>query len=187
MASLGLDEPVESRLHELITSLSAGGSAQDIEPELTSLAKLIDEYNRKDQLLENLLDHVTTTAGQQQIRDALKPLERKRVEPEGLHSNARDPLQRAIQSLLKAKKQIYELRNGAEYSLELCGYCKGFAHRNLLMCPACAGQRFVVVHQPAIVCPRCKGNGEADADDRAAFDRELCMVSRQGLGVYSPG
>ena len=63
LASIGLDEIVESRLRELVTSISSGRSAEDIELELTSLSRLIDEYSRKDELLENLLDPVTTTAG----------------------------------------------------------------------------------------------------------------------------
>jgi len=178
LASIGLDELVESRLSELIRSLSAGGSARDIEPELISLAKLIDEYSLKDELLENLLDPVTTTAERQQIRDELKFLERNQVELERLHTNARDLLRSSIHSLLRSKKKIYERHNGPEYSLELCGYCKGFARLSRLTCPACAGQRFVCVHQPATACPRCKGSGKADAHELFTFDKDLCIVCR---------
>jgi len=178
LASIGLDELVESRLRELITSISTGGSARNIEPDLTSLAKLIDEYSRKDELLENLLDPVTTTDEREQIRDGLKLLERKRGELEQLHMSAQYLLQRSIQSFLKARKYVYEIRNGPEYSLELCGYCKGFARINATMCPACAGHRLVLVHQPAIACPRCSGSGKADAFDRLTFDRDLCIVCR---------
>ena len=178
LASIGLDELVESRLRDLITSIGMGGSAQDIEPELTSLARLIDEYSRKDELLENLLDPVITTAERQQIRDALKLLEQKRVELEQLHTNARELLQRSIQSLLQARKLVYERHNGPGYSPELCGYCKGYALGNVPTCPACAGHRVVLVHQPAIACSRCNGNGKAGEYDRLTFDRNLCIVCR---------
>ena len=178
LASIGLDELVESRLRELITSISAGGSAQDIEPELTSLTRLIDEYSHKDELLKNLLDPVTAIAERQQIRDVLKLLEQKRVKLEQLHTKALELLQRSVQSLLQARKLVYERRNGPEYSPELCGYCKGFTLSNVPLCPACAGHRFVLVHQPAISCPRCNGNGKADEYDRLTFERDLCIVCR---------
>lgn len=178
LASIGLDEIVESRLRELVTSISSGRSAEDIELELTSLSRLIDEYSRKDELLENLLDPVTTTAEREQIRDGLKLLEQKRIELEQLHTSALYLLQRSMQSFLKARKHIYEIHNGPEYSPELCGYCKGFARSKAGICPACAGHRLVLVHQPPIACPRCNGNGKADEYDRLTFDRDLCIVCR---------
>jgi len=42
--SIGLDELVESRLRELLIGFR-NGSAQDIEPELKSLAELIDAFS----------------------------------------------------------------------------------------------------------------------------------------------
>ena len=49
--SIGLDEIVESRLRELLRRISEG-SAKDLEPELTSLAKLVDSYNPKRNCLK---------------------------------------------------------------------------------------------------------------------------------------
>src|SRR5215831_16695094 len=107
--SIGLDEIVESRLRELIISIR-NGSAQNIEPELTSIAELIDAYSRKDELLENLLDPRTKAADRRQIFEAIKlhqVLSRDQAEPERLHNKSRDLLEHSIQLLLVACKHVY--------------------------------------------------------------------------------
>jgi len=179
--SVGLDELVESRLRELIIRVSEG-SAQDIEHELTSLAALIDAYNRKDELLEKLLDPVTTADDRQQIKESLKSqrvlIARNRAELERLHTKSRNLLERSIQLLLEANKQAYKRSNGPEYSPERCGYCEGFGRKNRTECPACHGERLVLVHQPALACRSCNGTGKADPHDRVKFARDLCIVCR---------
>src|SRR5215813_4021969 len=186
--SIGLDELVESRLHELILSIR-NGSAQDIEPELKSLAELIDAYGRKDELLANLLDPLTKSADRQQIHEALKSqhltIARDHAELERLHIKSRNLLKHSIELLLIAHKQNYNRHNGNEFSPdgnefspELCGFCRGFGRSKHTRSPACEGRRFVLVHQPPIKCPRCKGNGKADPHDRVTFARELCLVCR---------
>src|SRR5262252_1764521 len=172
--SIGLDELVESRLRDLIVRIR-NSSAQDIEPELKSLAELIDAYGRKDELLENLLDPLTKAAERQQIRDALRSqhflIARDRAELERLHERSRSLLEHSIQLLLIARKQTHRRHNGTEFSPELCGFCHGFGRNNRTQCPACQGRQFVLVHQPPITCPRCKGNGKADCHDRVTFAR----------------
>ena len=179
--SIGLDELVESRLHELILNIR-NGSAQDIESELKSLAELIDAYGRKDELLANLLDPLTKSADRQQIHEALKAhhllLGRDGAELKRLHTKSRTLLEHSIQLLLVALKQVYRRHNGFEFSPELCGLCQGFGRSKRTQCPACRGQRFVLVHQPPLTCPRCNGNGRADSHDRVTFAREVCIVCR---------
>lgn len=179
--SIGLDELVESRLRELLISIRKG-SAQDIEPELKSLAELIDAFSRKDELIANLLDPLAKSADRQRIREALKSqhllVAQDHAELERLHIKSRNLLESSIQLLLVARKKIYSVHNGTEFSPELCGFCQGFGRNNHTHCPACQGLRFVLVHQPPITCPRCKGNGKADSHDRVTFARELCIVCR---------
>ena len=175
--SIGLDEIVESRLRKLITRI-AECSALDIEPELKSLAQLIDDYNRKDELLETLLDSATTEGHRKQLKETLEVVTRNRVELEILRRKSHKLLESSIQQYLESSRRLYRIRNGPEYSPELCGYCKGFGRSNLIECPACKGKRLVVVHQPAMICPRCKGNGNASSADRVATVSALCMVCR---------
>ena len=175
--SIGLDEIVECRLRELIRRVS-DGSAADIEPELTSLAKLIDSYNRKEELLENLLDPLTTADKRKQLREALKIEQRNRVELEVIRAKSRELLDISLYLFLESSRKVYRHQNGPEYSPELCGYCRGFGTSNGTKCPACHGNRLVVVHQPAMACPRCKGSGKTSPVDIVEVDNDCCIVCR---------
>ena len=175
--SIGLDEIVEWRLRELIRRVS-DGSAGDIEAELTSLAKLIDSYNRKKELLENLLDPLTTADTRKQLRESLKIEQRNRVELEVIRSKSRELLDRSLHLFLESSRKVYRYKNGPDYSPELCGYCRGVGRSNGAMCPACQGNRLVVVHQPAMTCPRCKGSGKASPVDIVEVATDLCIVCR---------
>src|SRR5262245_58187787 len=127
--SIGLDEIVESRLREVITRIGKG-KAEDIEPELKSLANLIDSYNHKEELLETLLNPVTLEKDSQQIRETLAVIPRNRADLETLRRKSLKLLERSIQLLLAASKKLYRISNGSEYSPEICGYCHGFGTSN---------------------------------------------------------
>ncbi|HKP10746.1 MAG TPA: transcriptional regulator [Blastocatellia bacterium] len=65
-----------------------------------------------------------------------------------------------------------------QYAPEPCAYCGGTGAKERQLCPACGGKRQVLVHQPAITCPRCHGNGKATDNDRAAYYSSLCVICR---------
>ena len=59
-----------------------------------------------------------------------------------------------------------------------CVSCAGTGYRNSLRCQACGGGGSVLVYQPAIKCPRCRGTGEATP----GFNQyPLCIICR-GVG-----
>lgn len=64
------------------------------------------------------------------------------------------------------------------YAPEPCGYCGGKGAKEGEACPACGGQRHVMVYQPSITCPRCHGTGAANNHDRISYYSHLCIVCR---------
>jgi DnaJ-class molecular chaperone len=65
----------------------------------------------------------------------------------------------------------------APYSLEECRRCDGRGQvPESGTCQACRGNGSVMVHQPAISCPRCGGSGAAQPGDGLAYDSSLCTV-----------
>src|SRR5262245_7338194 len=43
-------------------------------------------------------------------------------------------------------------------------------------CRACNGHGRVLVYQPSIICPRCKGTGEVDGSGPASYLSQSCTV-----------
>jgi hypothetical protein len=181
--SAALDDLLESRLLQL-TSIIGQASTEEIETELTSLSALIDSYARNDELLEGLLDPRTTEDDRDQMRKALgehgQQLEQGRVELQRLRERSQALLGRAVQLLLSGRRLVYQNSNinASRYTLEICGYCKGIGRSNRKACPACAGERLVLVHQPALKCPRCDGSGRPDAHDRIEYFQDFCVICR---------
>jgi DnaJ-class molecular chaperone len=71
------------------------------------------------------------------------------------------------------------------YALEMCGFCNGLGRASERACQVCYGKRTVLVYQPGVKCPRCKGDGKAtiygSCDPEALSSSDLC-VSCRGSG-----
>jgi len=179
--SQGFDELLEFRLRRLLTNIGIKPLVE-VEAELSSLSRLIENYKRKDELLEGLLDPGIPDRNR---RDMLMNLNAQRLivaqsrsELESLHTKSHALIARSVQLFIKGYRQVYARRNpSAAYGPEICGYCKGFGRRNRTTCDACKGQRFVLVYQPAIICPRCKGDGAATPNE-LGYLGDFCIVCR---------
>ena len=74
--------------------------------------------------------------------------------------------------------QMFSAGPSLQYAPEPCGYCGGAGAKSGQPCPACAGRRNILVHQPSITCPRCQGTGAATDHDRIAYYSRLCVICR---------
>ncbi len=63
--SNGLDELLETHIHNLSEKLSRPHTLEEIETELAALNDLIYTYKRRDELLEKLLDGMTAEGERQ--------------------------------------------------------------------------------------------------------------------------
>src|SRR5437764_10390711 len=63
------------------------------------------------------------------------------------------------------------------YAYETCGLCKGTGLSELFPdapCPPCGSRGKVLVYQPSVRCPRCKG--ERKASENVKYGLRLCVV-----------
>lgn len=58
-----------------------------------------------------------------------------------------------------------------------CATCKGLASLPGGPCQACDGRGTLLVVAPPIACPRCKGSGEASAEDSLSLSKN-CLACR---------
>lgn len=63
-----------------------------------------------------------------------------------------------------------------DYAPEICAWCKGVGSHNQTECSACDGKGKVMVCQPPIKCPRCKGVGKSDGS--YFYATPFCVVCR---------
>jgi len=175
-------ELMESRISELLSRIE-NASLEDIDKELLTIRVLIDIYRRNDQLLEGLLRPTTTKLERKQILEALAfqrlRIATNRVELERLHAKSQKILQRSVELLAKADRLVYRKQNKrSAYAPELCAYCKGFGVSANSQCPVCKGKRTVLVLQPPVVCPACKGTGRATAEQSNKSGLASCRLCR---------
>jgi len=180
--SSALDDLLESRLLQLLSRIGQA-STEDIEAELTSLSALMDSYARNDEVLEGLLDPRTTKDDRSRLCEALgehrRQIKHGRVELERLRERSQAVLARSVELLRKGSRLHYQKSiGGSSYAPEICGFCRGIGRSNRKDCPACRGERLVLVHQPALKCPRCDGSGRPDAHDRVEFHEDFCVICR---------
>jgi hypothetical protein len=179
--SNGLAELLEAQIRALSGKLSRAYTIEEIEAELSALNDVVYTFKRRDELLEKLLDSATPEDKREQIRETLMA-ERMRVaenkaDLERVHAKSHQLLERSILLLVKAQRQIDKTAHKhSGYALELCGLCKGLGGAGDVPCLACKGKGSVLVHQPALKCPRCAGNGKSSATDRAVYSSERCIV-----------
>ena len=84
--------------------------------------------------------------------------------------------------IAKAQRQMNkEAHRGSGYALAECGLCKGLGSGVEDSCLSCKGKGVVLVHLPAIKCPRCSGNGKTAFKDKAILYSALC-VNCNGAG-----
>ena len=73
-----------------------------------------------------------------------------------------------------ASYSVDRLRN---YAYEACGYCQGKGVDAMnLPCLPCRANGRVLVYQPPIECPRCKGNGKSLESETHYFP--FCPICR---------
>src|SRR5262245_26421656 len=181
-SSNGLEELLESHISKLAEKLSRPFTLDEIEADLASLNDLVYTFKRRDELLEKLLDSATTEYTQEQIREALKAqrmrVAENRAETERIHRRSQQLLQRSTQLILRAQRDINsKAHKHAGYVLEPCGLCNGLGGSTENPCAPCNGKGSVLVHQPSLKCPRCKGTGKPRANDELTYSTR-CIVCR---------
>src|SRR5437867_514651 len=162
----GLDELLEIHIGKLSEILCRPHTLEEIETELAALNDLIYTYKRRDELLEKLLDGGTAEGDRHQIHETLRA-QRMRVAENReaiarTHAKSHQLLERSAQLIIRAQSLINEeAHKHTGYVLEPCGLCRGLGGATNAPCLPCKGKGSVLVHQPSISCPRCKGDGRA--------------------------
>ena len=183
--SSGLDQLLETHIQNLSEILSRTHTLEEIELELATLNDLVYTYKRRDELLEKLLDYGTAEVKRQEILEALRA-QRMRVSSNRetlarIHAKSHKLLERSARLVIKAQSMVNERAHlHAGYALEPCGLCHGVGGTTDEPCQPCRGKGSVLVHQPSINCPRCKGDGKAPSTDQFNY-LGLCIVCR-GVG-----
>ena len=178
--STSLEELVEEHLHRLSEKTKSRASLNEIAEEVSRLNDLLISYRLRDELLEQLIDYRTPEYRRRQIAATLKAqhmqLVMNKAELTRLHAQSHDLLERSARLIVAATRQVdTESSKDTKYALETCGFCEGTGGSSTTSCPACNGRRTVLVRQPPIKCPRCKGDGKPD---REFFSLNTCVVCR---------
>ena len=180
-ALTSLEDPLEVHLCILESKLSGQLTPEEIEAEIIPILGSVDDMSQLDGLLEKLLDPTTTIAKLQEVADRLPDSTRRVTENRGdlkrLHSISHQLIERSVLLLTKAQRLIDRSKNKtSKFALEICGFCDGFGLIEDSACPACKGERIILVYQPGIKCPRCKGTGKPDASEPSVRCYALCTV-----------
>ena len=183
--SEGLDELLEAHVRNLSEKFSRPYAIEEVEEELSALNDLVYTYKRRDELLEKLLDTSTAEEKRKQIRAALQAQRVKvaenRAELQRVHARSHELLQRSALLVIKVQSQISKLAHKyTGYAVEPCGLCKGLGGGREEPCVACNGKGSVLVHQPAIKCPRCGGHGDGTPATKHSlmYSSNVCVVCR---------
>lgn len=184
--SLSLEERLELHAGRLVSKLATQPSTEEIEIEVSTLNELVNEFKKRDELLERLLDRTTPDSEVRQIVEDLPEPSRSVVDDRNelnrLHSESHHLIEHSVLLITGAKRLVDQAKyQTSRYALEVCGFCSGFGGNKDGPCAACCGNRCVLVHQPSIKCPRCKGTGKQDGSDPSLKYFKLCTVCR-GLG-----
>ena len=180
-ASLSLEERLNAHICILQTKLSSAHPPEEIQKELTILDDLLINLSDRDRWLEKLLDFTTPNVEARQIVEHLpEPTKRvveDRQELQRLHSVSHELIERSVRLVITAQRLVDRTRSlASRYAREVCGSCTGFGRIQDSTCPACKGERSILVHQPARRCPRCKGNGRADESEPSVRCYGVCTV-----------
>ena len=175
---------VEEHLGRLREKLGPQYSLTELVDEVQSLNDLLLSYKLRDELLEQILDIETPERRRAQIRESLEAqriiqtYEANQAACKRLHEKSHDLIQLSIDLLSEAQRQIDEhSRKYSGYAVEVCCFCKGFGSTSANPCPACNGNYLVLVHQPALKCPKCNGTGQPER----SHGLQVCIVCR-GFG-----
>jgi hypothetical protein len=178
-----LHQLIETHVRSLSEKLSNHHPLTEIEAAMAALNNLIYSYKRRDELLEILLDGAIPEKQRSQICDTLKAVgpsvTGNREELNRIHKRSHGLIQKSVALIIKAQRHIdKEAHKHSGYALEICGLCHGLGGNRECRCPACKGKGSVLVHQPAIKCPRCDGSGLPLSADRVRSSSELCAICR---------
>lgn len=186
-----LDELVESQTQELIEILARPHTVEELKSHVSTLNDLLYSYSRRTELLQGLADENTPEDRRERIREALKAAYVQSVENREkmsqLLARSSQIIKKTNELIAKAQQQIdREAHKHTGYGLEVCGLCKGTGVCDGGPCAPCKGSGGVLVHQPALKCPRCDGSGKASPKDSFAY-YSLCIVCRgTGWALSSP-
>jgi DnaJ-class molecular chaperone len=61
-----------------------------------------------------------------------------------------------------------------------CATCngEGYTRETDRPCQPCGGRGYILVSEPGVACPRCRGTGRASRQDAIEFGSEFCPVCR---------
>ena len=178
---LDLENRLTSRIDTLSIKLNSERSVEEIEGEVVTLNELVNLFVQQDRRLEKLLDLTTPTEEFRQIVEQLSGSSRtvaeERESLKQLHSVSHQLIERSVQLFTKAHRLIDHSKNvTSRYAPEVCGFCSGFGCSEDSICQACKGSRTILVHQPALKCPRCMGTGRSDRAEPSVRCYRFCTV-----------
>jgi hypothetical protein len=164
--SHSIEELISDYLTRLTEKLQQGKSISELAEEAGRLNDLLISFKLRDELLERLLDTSTPEDRRQQIRATLKAQRMKvadnQAEMERLHERSSAILDKSARLIGTVQQQIDKDPNqNCGYVLGMCGFCEGTGRASDRACPVCDEKCTVLVYQPAVKCPCCKGNGRA--------------------------
>jgi DnaJ-class molecular chaperone len=163
----GLEELIDEHLRRITNRLRQVHSVEDVSKEVAALNDLLNSYKQRSELFDSLADVKTPEAKRQQIREMLKA---QRVRVAANRQACKRTVERSHQILRRSARLLSrvqrhvdrETHRGSIYRLEVCRYCDGIGGTPDNQCPGCTGKGSVLVHQPAIKCPRCLGSGKPE-------------------------
>ena len=101
----------------------------------------------------------------------------RQEESKRIHLRSQEVLKRSYQLVGLIRRQIdREAHRNSGYLLEVCGFCDGVGGTAKERCPARKGNGTVLVHQPALKCPRCNGSGKPEK--MRLYFSDVCTVCR---------
>ena len=176
-----LEELVEKHVINLLEILGRPHTIDELGAEITLLSDLVHSFERRDHLIEQLLDSALTERKRSQLRETLEAQHVKVMEDNEeairLHRKSQLLIEKSAAILTRAQRQINkEAHNHTGYALEICGLCKSLSSRSNEPCAGCKGKGTVLVRQPAVKCSRCSGNGKTPSTDKAIYYSSVCVA-----------
>jgi predicted nucleic acid-binding Zn ribbon protein len=176
-----LEELIEEHLKRINEKLGQPHSLAEIADSVSQLNDLLASYKKRSELLNSLVDVKTPISKKESIR---RMLEAQHVRVAANHEEcmrlalrSQQIIARSTQLVVRIRRQVdLEAHRNSGYLLETCGLCEGVGGTTDQLCPACKGKGNVLVHQPALQCPRCSGSGKPEKT--RAYLSNVCTVCR---------
>jgi hypothetical protein len=171
-----LFDMIEESMKGLTERLAGQCTPSELRAETESLSSLLETLSLRAEFISKLFDKSTSA----RLRDSLRSsvismqIEPQLTRPEML-STSNDLIKRGASLIALAQEKINkEAHRETGYSLKTCGLCNGSSGVPEGSCVVCKGRGSLVMHEPALECPRCEGAGLARANGVAAHYISLC-------------